>query len=180
MTARATARRARATRWVGWSLMAAVFGFLMWIVLGGAAHAESPKAAARVIGNAGNAAARTIARDPANAADVPGYAGTSLPERSLTASGMEDAARVRLADPDDPGGAAGRAVIRGTTLCPAASVPAGDPAVVRSEHGSVPLSVESGDEQFSARAETAPEVPSRQDRAQRASEVLRELAGGDR
>ena len=138
MTARTVARRAGATRLLGWALLAAVCGFLMWIVFGGVTYAEDtraaePKAAARAIGNAGNAAARTIARDSSNAAEVPGYAGTNLPERSLTASGMEDAARVRLADPDDPGGKAGRAVIRGTTQRPQRPVAAGDPAVLRSE-----------------------------------------------
>ena len=133
MTARATARRTRATRWVGWSLMAVVFGFLMWIVFGGAAHAEDPRAAARAIGNAGNSAARAIARDSSNATEVPGYAGTNVPERNLSASGMETAARARLADPDDPGGVAGRAVIEGTTVRPARPVAAGDPGVVRSE-----------------------------------------------
>jgi len=123
----------RTARLLGWTLLAAVCGFLMWIVFGGVTYAEDPKSAARAIGNAGNAAARTIARDSSNAAEVPGYAGTNVPERGLTASGMENAARVRLADPDDPGGAAGRAVIRGTTQRPARPVAAGDPAVLRSE-----------------------------------------------
>ena len=55
MTARAICRRERATGLLGWALVAAVFGFLLWIVLGGgAARAEDPKAAARVIGNAGH------------------------------------------------------------------------------------------------------------------------------
>ena len=66
-------RTLRATRLLGWALMAAVCGFLMWIVFGGAAHADDPKAAARAIGNAGNSAARAIARESSNAADVPGY-----------------------------------------------------------------------------------------------------------
>ena len=137
MTVRAAARRARADRLLGWTLMAAVCGFLLWIVFGGVTYAdpgaEDPKAAARAIGNAGNAAARTIARDSSNAADVPGYAGTNLPERNIGASRLQDEGRARLADPDDPGGAAGRAVIRGTTSRPAASVPASDPVVTRSE-----------------------------------------------
>ena len=145
MSARPVFLRARAPlaiRLFGWMLVLAVCGFLLWIVLAGAgAHADpgsgsgagDPKAAARAIGNAGNAAARTIARDASNAADVPGYAGTNVPERSLTASGMENAARARLADPDDPGGAAGRAVVRGTTQRPARPVAASDPEVLRSE-----------------------------------------------
>ena len=134
MTARAIERRDRATRLLGWTLMAAVCGFLMWIVFGGAAQAEDPKAAARAIGNAGNAAARTVARDSSNAADVPGYAGTNLRERNIGASRLQDEGRARLADPDDPGGVAGRAVIRGTTSRPSENVPASDPVVRRSEN----------------------------------------------
>ena len=128
-----TVRRNRTTRLLDWALMAAVCGFLMWIVFGGAVQAGDPRADARAIGNAGNSAARTIARDSSNAADVPGYAGTDLPERNIGADALEDEGRARLADPDDPGGAAGRAVMRGTTSRPAANVPANDPAVVRSE-----------------------------------------------
>ena len=110
---------------------------MLWLVLGMVAKAEpgseNPKAAARAIGNAGNAAARTIARDSSNAAEVPGYAGTNLPERNIGASRLRDEGRMRLADPDDPGGAAGRAVVRGATSRPAANVPASDPMVRRSE-----------------------------------------------
>ena len=135
------ARAPLAIRLFGWMLVLAVCGLLLWIVFGGAAHADpgsgsgavDPKAAARAIGNAGNAAARTIARDSSNAADVPGYAGTNLPERNIGANALESQGRARLADPDDPGGAAGRAVIRGTTSRPAANVPASDPAVTRAE-----------------------------------------------
>ncbi len=136
MTGRPIFRNSRAprvSRVLGWTLLAAVCGFLLWIVFGGAAHAEDPKAAARTIGNAGNAAARTIARDSSIAAEVPGHAGTNLPERNIGASRLRDEGRARLADPDDPGGAAGRAVIRGTTQRPVRPVAAGDPAVVRSE-----------------------------------------------
>ena len=133
MTVRAIARRTRTTRLLGWTLLAGVCGFLLWIVLGGVTYAEDPKAAARAIGNAGNSAARTIARDSSNAADVPGYAGTNVPERSIGANALEDEGRARLADPNDPGGAAGRAVIEGVTSRPAASVPASDPMVRRSE-----------------------------------------------
>ena len=42
-----------------------------------------------------------------------GYAGTDLPERNIGANALEDEARARLADPDDPGGDAGRTVIEG-------------------------------------------------------------------
>ena len=135
MTARPVFGRAPmagTTRLIGWALMAAVCGFLLWIVFGGgAARAEDPKAAARAIGNAGMAAARAIARDSSNAANVPGYAGTDLPERNIGAGNLEDAARARLADPDDPGGAAGRAVIEGVTVRPERPVAATDPAVAR-------------------------------------------------
>jgi len=126
-------RATRIVRLLVWCAMFVLVCLMLWVVSGMAANAEDPRAAARGIGNAGNSAASAIARDSSNADDVPGYVGTDVPERGLTASGMEDAARVRLADPDDPGGAAGRAVIRGTTSRPATSVPATDPAVVRSE-----------------------------------------------
>ncbi len=130
-----SAHRARVIRLLDRAVLAAVVCFLLWIVLGGGgARAEDPKAAARAIGAGGNAAAGAIARDAASADGVPGYAGTNLPERSLTGPGMEDAARARLADPDDPGGDAGRAVIEGVSVRPPASVPAGDPLVRRSEN----------------------------------------------
>ena len=99
----------------------------------GAALAEDPKAVARAIGQAGLQAAGEVARNAASADVVPGYAGTSVPERHLTAGRMPGAAAARLADPDDPGGAAGRAVIDGATLRPATEMPATDPAVVRAE-----------------------------------------------
>ncbi len=136
------ARAPLAIRLFGWMLVLAVCGFLLWIVLAGAgAHADpgsgsgagDPKAAARTIGNAGNAAARTIARDASNAAEVPGYAGTNVPERNIGASRLRDEGWARLADPDDPGGVAGRAVIRGTTQRPARPVAASDRVVRRSE-----------------------------------------------
>ena len=105
-------------------------GLIAWGIAA-ASFAEDPKAAARAIGHAGLAEARAIARDGASAAEVPGFAGTEVPERSLTAAGMEDAARLRLADPDDPGGDAGRAVVTGATARPDAGVTGSDPGVVR-------------------------------------------------
>ena len=133
-------RGTRIVRLLAWT-MAFACAVLLFAVLAASAQADpgsvsgagDPKAAARAIGQAGTAAAGAIARSAGSAATVPGYAGTGVPERSLTASGMEDAARTRLADPDDPGGQAGRAVIEGTVRRPATDVPAGDPAVVRSE-----------------------------------------------
>ena len=65
---------------------------MLWVVSGMAARAEDPRAAARAIGNAGNAAARTIARESSNAAQVPGYAGTNLPERGIGAGRLQDEA----------------------------------------------------------------------------------------
>ena len=126
-------RGTRIVRLLTWAAMFLLVCLMLWVVSGMAARAEDPKAAARAIGNAGNAAARTIARDSTNAAEVPGYSGTNLPERGIGASRLQDEGRARLSEPDDPGGVAGRAVIRGTTSRPAANVPAVDPAVVRSE-----------------------------------------------
>ncbi len=134
MTGRPTFRRERTplvTRAMGWALMAAVLGFLLWIVLGGAAHAADPKVEARAIGNAGTAAARAVARDASKAATVPGYAGTTVPERNIGANVLEDEGRARLADPDDPGGAAGRSVIEGVTARPDVPVTVSDPGVAR-------------------------------------------------
>ena len=127
-------RGTRVVRLLTWTAMFVLVCLMLWVVSGMAAKAEEdPKAAARAIGNAGNAAARTIARDSSNAAEVPGYAGTNLPERGIGANALESEGRARLADPDDPGGAAGRAVVRGTTSRPPATVPASDPMVARSE-----------------------------------------------
>ncbi len=127
-------RGTRVMRLLTWTAMFALVCLMLWVVSGMAAKAgEDPKAAARAIGNAGNAAARAVARDSSNAAEVPGYAGTNLPERSIGASRLEDEGRARLVDPNDPGGAAGRAVVRGATSRPPANVPASDPLVRRSE-----------------------------------------------
>ena len=136
-------RVTRIVRLLTWTAMFALCCLTLWVVSDMAAHAGDPgsvsgagpkaaaKAAARAIGNAGSAAAGAIARDASKAASVPGFAGTDLPERNIGANGLEDAARSRLADPDDPGGAAGRAVIEGTTVRPEADIAAGDPAVGR-------------------------------------------------
>ena len=126
-------RGTRAVRLLTWTAMFALVCLMLWVVSGMVAKAEDPRAAALAIGQAGSAAAGEIARDASKAGDVPGYAGTNLPERSLTASGMEDAARAKLADPHDPGGAAGRAVTEGVTARLSADVPANDPVVRRWE-----------------------------------------------
>jgi len=128
-------RATRVVRLLTWTAMFVLVCLMLWVVSGMAASAgEDPRAAARAIGNAGNAAARTIARDSSSAAKVPGHAGTSLPERSIGASRLQDEGRARLADPDDPGGVAGRAVVEGVTSRPSASMPASDPLVRRSEN----------------------------------------------
>ena len=126
-------RGTRIVRLLTWAAMFVLVCLMLWVVSGMVAKAEDPKAAARAIGQAGAAAAGAIARDASKAGDVPGYAGTDVRERNLTASGMEDAARARLADPDDAGGVAGRAVVEGVTVRPERPVTAADPAVMRSE-----------------------------------------------
>ncbi|MDE0703426.1 MAG: conjugal transfer protein TraN [Rhodospirillaceae bacterium] len=144
MTAPRIFRRARAPfagRLVGWALVAAVCCFLLWIVFGGASQAQSPpgslsgagdpRSAARAIGNAGAATAGAIARDASKTANVPGYAGTNIPERSIGADALESEGRARLADPDDPGGAAGRSVVEGATTRPNVPVTGSDPGVAR-------------------------------------------------
>ena len=123
----------RFVRLLAWTAMLVLGCALLWVSLAGASWAEDPKAAARAIGTAGTAAAGAIARDGSSAAAVPGYAGTDPAERNIGANDIEDAARARLADPDDPGGAAGRAVIEGVTVRPPTSVPATDPLVQRSD-----------------------------------------------
>ena len=126
-------RGTRIIRLLTWTAMFALVCLMLWLVSGMVARAEDPKAAARAIGNAGNAAARAVARDSSNAAEVPGYAGTNLPERNIGAGRLQDEGRARLADPDDPGGYAGRTVVEGVTSRPSANVPASDPMVRRSE-----------------------------------------------
>ena len=126
-------RATRVVRLFAWLAMFALCCLMLWVMAAQAARAEDPRAAAAEIGRAGQTAAGAIARDASKAGAVPGYAGTDVPERSVTASGMEDAARARLADPVDPGGAAGRAVIEGTVSRPERPVSQGDPAVARGE-----------------------------------------------
>ena len=98
-----------------------------------AAHAGDPRAAAADLGRAGQATAGAIARDAASADTVPGYAGTGVPERSLTDATMEDAARGVLSDPDRPGGEAGRALTEGAVTRPDIPVSVSDPGVLRGE-----------------------------------------------
>ena len=97
------------------------------------ARTGDPAAEARAVGQAGRAVAGAIARDISNASEVPGYEGTDVPERDIDADGLQDAGRIRLNEPDDPGGGAGRDVIRGAAVRPDVSIPSSDPGVVRSD-----------------------------------------------
>ena len=99
----------------------------------GRAWAEDPAEAARAVGQAGRAAAAAIAKDASSAADIPGYAGTSLPERGLGAAELDAAAARALADPDDPGGRAGRAVIDAAVARPEEPVGTDDPIALRTD-----------------------------------------------
>ena len=124
-------RATRVVRLLAWIAMFALCCLMLWWLGGTVAHAEDPRAAARAIGNAGQAAAGAIARDAASTGEVPGYAGTDVPERSLTDAGMAGAAQGVLADPNAPGGDAGRMLIRGTATRPERAVEVSDPAVRR-------------------------------------------------
>ena len=126
-------RATRVLRMLTWLVAFACSVLALSILVSASAHAEDPRAAARALGRAGQTAAGAIAKDAAKPAAVPGYAGTDVPERNLTAAGMEGAARARLADPARPAGAAGRTVVEGVTVRPPADVQSTDAVVVRSE-----------------------------------------------
>ena len=89
-------RATRVVRLLAWLAMFALCCLMLWVMSGMAAQADDPKAAARELGQGGNAAAGAIARDASTAGAVPGYVGTNVPERSLTDGTMDDAARARL------------------------------------------------------------------------------------
>ena len=129
-----------------WSGKTILLVFFMAQLVASSARAEDPKAAARALGNAGRSTAAAFARDPASASKVPGYAGTNVSERGLGAADLEDAANGVLADPDDPGGRAGRAVIEGTTVRPEASVETDDPIPTRGNE----IQGDPGDSRFGA------------------------------
>ena len=111
----------------------AIAALAVKILWPGMALAGDPAAEARAAGQAGMAAAAAIARDVSSASDVPGYAGTDVPEKNISADGLEDAGRARLADTGDPGGQAGRDVIRGASVRPDVSIPQSDPVPVRAD-----------------------------------------------
>ncbi len=96
-------------------------------------RAEDPKAAARAMGSAGRTTAAAVAKDPASASKIPGYAGTDLKERDIGAADLEDAANDALADSDDPGGQAGRYVTKGVSTRDKVKIKTDDPVVVRGE-----------------------------------------------
>ena len=126
---------ARFARLFAWLAMCVAISLAIWMLARRAAEAAGPqadpRAAAREIGRAGALAAAATARDPAAAAATPGYAGVDLPERNLRGASMAAAGRARLADPDDPGGAAGRAAAAGYAARTAAPDPRGDAGVAR-------------------------------------------------
>ena len=127
-------RAIRIVRLLAWLAMFALWCLMLWVLSGMAAHAEDPKAAARAVGQAGTSAAGAIARDASKPGTVPGYAGTNVPERSLTASahGGRGACAPRRSG-TIPAARAGRAVIEGVTTRPDRPVAGSDPAVVRGE-----------------------------------------------
>lgn len=105
--------------------------------LPGAAVAQDPDEAARQaaqeVGEAGQAAARAVATDAAQALEVPGFAGTDLSQADLSAGELEGAGQNALADPDDLGGGLGRALARGALSGPAVSVSEEEPGIRRAE-----------------------------------------------
>ena len=110
---------------------------LICLLLGGLAVAQeqnqAAKAAAQAVGSVGQAAARAVARDASQPVNVPGFEGTDLAEADHTATGMDAAARRALADPNDAGGAVGRAVVNGTLSRPDVSLSGSDPEIQRGD-----------------------------------------------
>lgn len=94
---------------------------------------EAARAAARAVGAAGQAAARSVATDAAQAAKVPGFAGTNVPQTGHTDANMEAAARDALADPHSEGGAVGAFVTDSAARRPDTDIESGDPEIVRGE-----------------------------------------------
>ena len=126
-------RAARIARTLAWTVAFGLLCLAGWTVSGTVVRAEDPKAAARALGAAGNAAAQAVTRDASKSETVPGFAGTDLPEGNVNADALEAGGRARLSDPDDPGGDAGRTVVRGATNRPVSRVPADGPVAQRAE-----------------------------------------------
>ena len=85
------------------------------------------------MGAAGQAAAQSVVTDVSRPLEIPGYAGTNLPEADHTATGMNTAARQALADPNDAGGAVGRSVVEGSQSRPESPVSSTEPGIRRAE-----------------------------------------------
>jgi len=94
---------------------------------------QAAREAAQAVGAAGQAAARAVATDAAQALEVPGFAGTDLSQADLSAGELEGAGQNALADPDDLGGGLGRALARGALSGPAVSVSEEEPGIRRAE-----------------------------------------------
>lgn len=128
MNAPRNARQSAAvSRWAVAACALLAFG------LGAQEKDERAKAAAVALGAAGQAAARAVATDADRASEVPGYAGTGVPQTAHTATEMAGAAQRALADPNDPRGAAGAFVIGGAATRPDAGFEPGDPEIVRAD-----------------------------------------------
>ena len=94
---------------------------------------EAAKAAAQAVGSAGQAAALAVAGDTSQASNVPGFAGTEVPEVDHTAGNMGASARAALADPNDAGGAVGTFVTQSVGRRTDEDVIRSDPGVQRAE-----------------------------------------------
>ena len=94
---------------------------------------EAARNAARTVGTAGQAVARDVATDAAQALTVPGFAGTDVPQTGHTDANMESAARNALADPHSDGGTVGAFVTSSRARRPDADIEAEDPAIARGE-----------------------------------------------
>ena len=94
---------------------------------------EAARAAARIVGAAGQAAASGVATDAGQALTVPGFAGTDVPQTGHTDANMESAALNALADPNSEGGGVGAFVTSSLARRPDANIGAEDPAIMRGE-----------------------------------------------
>lgn len=127
----------RVVRLMTWLAMYFTVCTALWILTKHAARAagpqEDPRAAALAVGRAGSLAAGELVRDADTARDVPGFAGTDVPERSIAESDLKNAGRARLNEPGDAGGAAGRALIRARNLRPDPPDLENDPGLRRAQ-----------------------------------------------
>lgn len=128
----------------GWLVTASLLGAALLLSAGlpsagppGAAQGqdsqEAARNAARVLGTAGQEAARDLATDAGQVLTVPGFAGTDVPQTGHTDANMESAARNALADPHSDGGTVGAFVTSSRASRPDADIEAEDPAIARGE-----------------------------------------------